>query len=189
MRCDLSKDVFSFDAPQDPCAIVRKIVTIWYQRIYTVIVAVLVNLPRISFGQEISGVLPLWLSLWNPKLRSSLARLWFRIRRCYETDGIVEPRGNFHWVSQPILVIFFGPFVAGRKGGRKIREVGSVAELARQAGVSARYVIRMVRMGFLAPDLIQAILDPNRKDDRGPVEGIEVLPVLQNRWGRQGDCC
>jgi len=38
-------------------------------------------------------------------------------------------------------------------------EVGSVAKLARQAGVSARYVIRMVRMGFLAPDLIQAILE------------------------------
>jgi hypothetical protein len=30
-------------------------------------------------------------------------------------------------------------------------EVGSVAELARKAGVSSRYVIRMLRMGFLAP--------------------------------------
>ena len=38
-------------------------------------------------------------------------------------------------------------------------EVGSVTELAHQAGVSSRYVIRMVRMGFLAPDIIEAILE------------------------------
>ena len=38
-------------------------------------------------------------------------------------------------------------------------EVGGIAELARQAGVSSRYVIRMVRMGFLAPDIIEAILE------------------------------
>ena len=37
-------------------------------------------------------------------------------------------------------------------------EVGGIAELARQAGVSSRYVIRMVRMGFLAPDIIEAVL-------------------------------
>ena len=37
--------------------------------------------------------------------------------------------------------------------------MASVAELARQAGVSSRYVIRMVRMGFLAPDIIEAILE------------------------------
>ncbi len=37
-------------------------------------------------------------------------------------------------------------------------EVGSVAELARNAGVSSRYVIRMLCMGFLAPDIIEAIL-------------------------------
>ena len=38
-------------------------------------------------------------------------------------------------------------------------EVGGIAELARKAGVSSRYVIRMVRMSFLAPDLIEAILE------------------------------
>ncbi len=38
-------------------------------------------------------------------------------------------------------------------------EVGSVAEMARKAGVSSRYVMRMVRMGFLAPDIIEAILE------------------------------
>ena len=38
-------------------------------------------------------------------------------------------------------------------------EVGSVAELASQAGVNARYVVRTVRMGFLAPDIIAAILE------------------------------
>jgi site-specific DNA recombinase len=38
-------------------------------------------------------------------------------------------------------------------------EVGGIAELARKAGVSSRYVIRMVRMGFLAPDITQAILE------------------------------
>jgi site-specific DNA recombinase len=38
-------------------------------------------------------------------------------------------------------------------------EVGSVAELARQAGVNARYAVRTVRMGFLAPDIIEAILE------------------------------
>ena len=37
-------------------------------------------------------------------------------------------------------------------------EVRSVAELARQAGVNSRYVVRTVRMGFLAPDIIEAIL-------------------------------
>ena len=38
-------------------------------------------------------------------------------------------------------------------------EAGSVAELASQAGVNARYVVRTVRMGFLAPDIIEAILE------------------------------
>jgi site-specific DNA recombinase len=38
-------------------------------------------------------------------------------------------------------------------------EVGSVAELARTAGVNSRYVVRTVRMGFLAPDIIEAILE------------------------------
>ena len=38
-------------------------------------------------------------------------------------------------------------------------EVGSVAELARKAGVNSRYVVRTVRMGFLAPDIIEAILE------------------------------
>ena len=38
-------------------------------------------------------------------------------------------------------------------------EVGSVVEIARKAGVSPRYVIRMMRMGFLAPDIIEAILE------------------------------
>jgi DNA invertase Pin-like site-specific DNA recombinase len=38
-------------------------------------------------------------------------------------------------------------------------EVGSVAELARKAGVNSRYVMRAVRMGFLAPDIIEAILE------------------------------
>jgi hypothetical protein len=37
-------------------------------------------------------------------------------------------------------------------------EVASVAELARTAGVSPRYVARTLRMGFLAPDIIEAIL-------------------------------
>jgi hypothetical protein len=37
--------------------------------------------------------------------------------------------------------------------------VGSVAELARKAGVNSRYVVRTVRMGFLAPDIIEAILE------------------------------
>ncbi len=40
-----------------------------------------------------------------------------------------------------------------------VGEVGSVGELARKAGVSPRYVIRMLRMGFLAPDIIEAILE------------------------------
>jgi site-specific DNA recombinase len=38
-------------------------------------------------------------------------------------------------------------------------EAGSVIEIARQAGVSPRYVVRMMRMGFLAPDIIEAILE------------------------------
>jgi AraC-like DNA-binding protein len=38
-------------------------------------------------------------------------------------------------------------------------EAGSVAQLARKAGVSSRYVMRMVRMGSLAPDIIEAILE------------------------------
>jgi hypothetical protein len=38
-------------------------------------------------------------------------------------------------------------------------EVGSVAELAREAGVNSRFVVRTVRMGFLAPDIIEAILE------------------------------
>jgi len=36
---------------------------------------------------------------------------------------------------------------------------GSVIELARKVGVSPRYVIRMLRMGCLAPDIIEAILE------------------------------
>jgi site-specific DNA recombinase len=36
--------------------------------------------------------------------------------------------------------------------------VASVSELARKAGVNSRYVVRTVRMGFLAPDIIEAIL-------------------------------
>jgi hypothetical protein len=35
----------------------------------------------------------------------------------------------------------------------------AVAELARKAGVGYRYIIRMVRVGFLAPDIIRAILE------------------------------
>jgi site-specific DNA recombinase len=38
-------------------------------------------------------------------------------------------------------------------------QVGSVVEIARKAKVSPRYVIRMMRMGFLAPDIIEAILE------------------------------
>jgi site-specific DNA recombinase len=38
-------------------------------------------------------------------------------------------------------------------------EVRSVAELARKAGVNSRYVVRTVRMGFLAPDIIEIILE------------------------------
>jgi site-specific DNA recombinase len=38
-------------------------------------------------------------------------------------------------------------------------EVGSIVEIARRARVSPRYVIRMMRMGFLAPDIIEAILE------------------------------
>ena len=37
-------------------------------------------------------------------------------------------------------------------------ELASVAELARKAGVNSRYVVRMVRMGFLVP-IIEAILE------------------------------
>ena len=37
--------------------------------------------------------------------------------------------------------------------------VGSIVEIARQASVSPRYVIRMLRMGFLAPDIIEAVLE------------------------------
>ena len=35
-------------------------------------------------------------------------------------------------------------------------EVGTVAELVRKAEVNVRYVVRTVRMGFLAPDIIEA---------------------------------
>jgi site-specific DNA recombinase len=38
-------------------------------------------------------------------------------------------------------------------------EVGSVVELARKAGVGPRYVIRILRMGCLAPDIMEAILE------------------------------
>jgi hypothetical protein len=38
-------------------------------------------------------------------------------------------------------------------------EAESIAELARKAGVNSRYVVRTVRMGFLAPDIIEAILE------------------------------
>jgi site-specific DNA recombinase len=40
-----------------------------------------------------------------------------------------------------------------------VGEVGSVIELARKAGVSPRYVMRMLRMGCLAPDIIEAIVE------------------------------
>jgi hypothetical protein len=38
-------------------------------------------------------------------------------------------------------------------------EVGSVAELARKAGINRQFITRMVRMGLLAPDIIEAILE------------------------------
>jgi site-specific DNA recombinase len=38
-------------------------------------------------------------------------------------------------------------------------KVASVAELARKAGVGPGYVMRTLRMGFLAPDIIEAILE------------------------------
>jgi DNA invertase Pin-like site-specific DNA recombinase len=38
-------------------------------------------------------------------------------------------------------------------------EFGSVIELARKVGVNPRYVIRMLRMGCLAPDIIESILE------------------------------
>jgi site-specific DNA recombinase len=38
-------------------------------------------------------------------------------------------------------------------------QVGSVVEIARKARVNPRYVIRMMRMGFLAPDIVEAILE------------------------------
>jgi hypothetical protein len=37
-------------------------------------------------------------------------------------------------------------------------KVRSIAELARKAGINSRYVTRMLRMGLLAPDIIEAIL-------------------------------
>ena len=37
--------------------------------------------------------------------------------------------------------------------------MGSIAELARQARVNSRYVMRAVRMAFLAPDIIEAIVE------------------------------
>jgi hypothetical protein len=38
-------------------------------------------------------------------------------------------------------------------------EVGSTAQLARNHGVKPRYVMRTVRIGFLAPDIIETILE------------------------------
>jgi site-specific DNA recombinase len=66
--------------------------------------------------------------------------------------------GNYSRRLNPPLI---GAVVRGYRWRCQVLsgEVGSVAQLARKAGVNARFVIRMLRMGFLAPDIIEAILE------------------------------
>jgi site-specific DNA recombinase len=50
--------------------------------------------------------------------------------------------------------------VRGKEWARRLLngEAGSLADLARESGVTARYVSRLVRYAFLAPEVTEAIL-------------------------------
>ena len=61
-------------------------------------------------------------------------------------------------------------------------QVGSLQEIAAQAGVDSSYVSRMVNLTVLAPDIVTAILD-----DTLPANVIlfDLAVDLPGLWGRQ----
>lgn len=56
----------------------------------------------------------------------------------------------------------------------------SVREIAKAEGVTESYVTRMLRLGFLAPEVVEAIVDGRQGDDLTADHLLKrVLPV---RW-------
>lgn len=64
-------------------------------------------------------------------------------------------------------------------------DVGSLADIAREAGVTARYVSRLVRYAFLAPDVVEAILS-GIQPARLTVDSLKNGIPLD--WAEQREC-
>lgn len=61
---------------------------------------------------------------------------------------------------------------------------GSATELAREAGVTARHVQRIVWLGLLAPTIVEAIT-AGRQEAGLTVDALEALGTLPLRWSEQ----
>jgi hypothetical protein len=74
--------------------------------------------------------------------------------------------------------------VRGHEWARRLLggEAATIADLAREAGVTARYVSRIVRYAFLAPDITEAILS-GTQSSRVTVESLRALIPLD--WSAQ----
>ena len=61
-------------------------------------------------------------------------------------------------------------------------EVKNVAELAKQVGVDTHYVVRTLRTGFLAPDIVEAILEGQQPAGLSLEQFRKALPL---EWAAQ----
>jgi site-specific DNA recombinase len=55
-------------------------------------------------------------------------------------------------------------------------EVQSISEIARREGITVRYVSRLIRLGFLAPEIVEAM-----------VEGRQPAELSAESLSRHGD--
>ncbi len=63
-------------------------------------------------------------------------------------------------------------------------EAPSTSEIAKQEGVTERYVSRIMRLAFLAPDIVEAILDGHQPADLELERLMKGVPVSWNEQRR-----
>jgi len=133
-----------------------------YQRIRRVIERIVVgrNEVRVGLTPEASVEEPL------PSTPGSLEPRSVTLRLPYEVIGkgghtrIVGPSGTTPTVTGPDPALLKAVARAfSWKRQLLAGQARSISEIARQSGVTRPYVTRIIRLAFLAPDLVEAILD------------------------------
>lgn len=110
-------------------------------------------------------------------------RSQIRLTRTGHSLRLVDARGvSAAPRSDPVLI---GQLIQARKWWKKLaRSETDIASLARSEGVSASWITRVVRLAFLAPEVVEAILGGRVRVD---IDGRALLAAraISANWGQQ----